>query len=698
MVMRNDKREHMARTVLTVFVVWTLLFSGIVGFGASFMAVAGEEPIEPMAGYDCPAGNHNWTGDHYFDGDLNLAANCILTVRDGGITIFSDDDWRYSVNINAQAELRLVNSYLTAGINQIKPYLILPVTVAGTLYGENAMLQFPGFINVTGTIELWDSDVTAITDFQGVLSNPDEFNDAPVLTFFGGEGQFYRTSIDTLYTSTRPGGRNDPATGFMYDFNVTGNSRVWFVDTYLGIDYDLSPLSHNQLWVRDTSLVFAYNLTIETSLGANRIGAIRTSTSGVAHILRWANVLCVDNEGVPIEGVTLDPVLVTTSSRPNFPDSLGQTPHAYILNYLGETALTWLVTGPNGKSLIPLPSEFIDDTVVQTTPNAEYYGPYEVTGTYNALTSSHTFSFDPYPAMDDIDGTVDVTLVFDTLLPKPDLIGIDIRWTPANPVEGDKINFSADIQNIGPTGANFVYVCFYVDGQPLNNTPTRIDFINGPNGIETTPKVPPDLEVFWPDATGGNHTVLVVADCLGGVSEADENNNGYTETLYVVPLIPDYEIQSGYIGFPPTAYIGNPVQINITIWNIGKDLAPENTVRIYIGDPSLGGAVQIGEVPISNISVNSTTQAFFIYTFNEAKDYKICAWVDADVVYPGLGNVFEESELNNMACRILTVALAPNLAVTTNDIGVGDPCTRMGQTVTPQAVVRNIGYVRRLLR
>lgn len=675
----------MARTVLTVFVVWTLLFSGIVGFGASFMAVAGEDPIEPAAGFDCtPPGTYIWSGDVILDGDLNLQAGCILIVQDGGITIFSDNLNKRSLNIAAGATLRLENSYLTAGINQIGPYLVLPVTVDGTLYGENALLQFPGFINVTGTIELWDSEVTAITDFQGVVPDTEPFDDAPVFTFSGGEGRFYRTRIDTLYTS--PLGRNDPNTGFMYDFNVTGNSRVWFVDSYLGIDYDSSTTTHNQLWVRDTSLVFAYNLTIETSMVSNRIGAVRTS-GGVAHILRWANVLCVDNDGVPIEGVTLNPVLETTGLRPDFPDSVSQNPHAYILTYLGESVGTWLVTGPNGKALIPLPSEFIDDTIFQTTPNSEYHGPYEVTGTYNLLTSNHTFSFDPYPAMDPADGTVDVTLVFDTFLPKPDLIVTDVRWFPADPDEHDYITFEADIQNDGLTGANDVQVCFYIDGQPLNNTPTLIDFVAGGGDIETTPIVPPDLEVFWENVVGGNHTVLVVADCTGDISESVETNNTYTETIYVIPLIPDYEIQSGYIGFPATAYIGNPVQINITVANEGKDVAPPNTVRIYIGDPSLGGAVQIGEVPISNISVNGTTQAFFQYTFNEAKVYKICAWVDADDI------VFEESETNNMACNVLTVRLAPNLAVTTNDIGVGDPCTRMGQTVTPQAVVRNNGYV-----
>jgi subtilase family serine protease/ribosomal protein L40E len=682
MVMRNDEDGRMARTILAVFVVWTLLLSGVIGLGASWVAVAGEEPIEANDDWNCNSA-FTVTGDIELDGNLNLLAGCVLTVQDGGITFAIDNQKRHSLNINVGATLNLIDSYITVETNQIQPYLILPVTVAGTFYGENAVLQFPGFINVTGTMELWDSDVTAMTDFGGYVSNIEPYDDAPVFTFAGNSmGQFYRTSIEPYYTGTN---RNDPNTGWMYDFNVTGNSRVWFVDSYLDVDFVNDVNVHNVLMVRDTSQVYAYNLSMDTSISGNRVGAVQTSGTGVLHIMRWANVLCVDNDGVPIEGVTLVPLRVQTGTRPNFPDSGTQNPHNYILSYLGETAGTWLTTGPNGKSLVPLVSEFIDDTVVQTTPNSEFYGAYEITGTYLTLTDVKTFSFNPYPAMDPADGTAKITLVFDTYVAKPDLIVTDIRWTPANPVEGDNVTFEADVQNQGATGANDVYVCFYVDGQPLNNTPTLISFVG--SGATVTTPVAPDPPVYWAHATGDNHTVLVLADCLGGVSEEDESNNGLTRTLYVVPLLPDYEIIPGYISFPPNSYIGNPVMINITVGNPGSDLAPENTVRIYLGDPTLGAVPQIGEIAITSINASSTTQSSFEYTFHDPGDYKICAWVDSTNL------IREESETNNMACNILRVDLAPNLKVTSNDIGVGDPCTRMGQTVTPQAIVRNVGYV-----
>lgn len=685
MVMPNDENGRMARTILAVFVVWTLLLSGVMGLGASLVAVAGEEPIEPTADWDC---NSVFTvsGDIKLDGSLNANAGCVLTVQDGGISFVQDDSHRHSLNIGLGATLNLINSYITVETNQIEPYLILPVTVTGTLYGENAILQFPGFINVTGTIELWDSDVMALSSIPGWVTGADRFNDGPVFRFAGGEGQFYRTVIDDYFTSGSFG-RTDPTLGYMYDFNVTGNSRVWLVDTYLDIDYNTGNSAHNVLSVGDNAAVYAYNMTIDTSdTSPTRRGAVQTTGTGVAHILRWANVLCEDYSGVPIQGATLTPTFTQTGAAPLFPDSGVATPHNYILTYIGETAGTWLTTGANGKSLLPLPSEHIDDTVDQTTPNSEFYGAYDIDGLYQTVPSSTTFSFNPYPAMDPADGTMPVTLVFMLNISKPDLIVTDIRWNPGAPVEGDNVSFEADIENLGINPANDIYVCFYVDGQPLNNTPTYIvDIIGG--GTQTTPIVPPDLPVFWNPAVGGNHSVRVLADCFGSVSESDEGNNDRAETIYVVPLLPDYNVTSGSIGFPVNNYIGNPVRIDISVLNSGNAAAPPNTVKVYIGDPTIGGAQEIGEAPVGGIPIGQTNLTYMEYTFNEAKDYKVCIWVDRNDI------VYEASETNNMACNILRVDLAPNLKVTTNDIGVGNPCTRMGETVTPQATVRNVGYV-----
>ncbi len=689
MVMRKVNELRRARTVLSVFVVWTLVFSGTIGIGASLVALAADEPIEPV-GIDVVIDTDElWPGDNELDGNLTITASGNLTVRDGGITFAQDFNNRYHLTIEAGGSLNLLNAYITVEIDQIKPYWLFEMDVSGTLYGENALLQFPGHVNVTGTMILWDSDVTGLTGDIPWTLDDDRYNDAPVLHFDGATAHFYRTSIMPMFQYTGFG-RSHISLGYLYDFNVTGGSQVWIVDSYLDIDYSTGDNTHNELWARDSAKIYAYNMTIDTSApGPSRNAAIRTSplpSSANVTLYRWASVLCIDSSGVPMPGVTLTPNLLT--GAPSYPDSGGNNPPNNILNYIGENATSWKVTGPDGRALLPLPSEFINGNVDQTEPNSQFLGPYNITGQYGTNFSYATFSFNPYPAMDPEDGTYEVILQFTDKLPKPDLIVTDIQWIPDPATEPDTIYFTATIRNQGSGGANDVFVWFYVDGQQLNNTPTRIPFL-GSGSSDDTP-IPPD-EVKWINSTGGNHSIRVVVDQENKIAEdpvtGGEGNNDRIEPFHVIPLLPDYNITSGGITFPPGgAYIGSPVRIDITVSNSGNKLADPDTVIVYVGNPVLG---LIGEVGIGYINASGGTNTTFIeHVFDKAGIYKVCAWVDYD------NSVVEEEDFtNNVACNNLTVGHAPNLALTVNDIGIGDPCTRKNQAVRPQAIVRNQGYI-----
>ncbi len=692
--MRKANELRRARTVLSVFVVWTLVFSGTIGIGASLVALAADEPIQPTGNWVIST---NWT----VPGHLKLDGNLIiqgpfgnLTIQDGGITFLQDANNPWSITIGVGGSLNLINSYITVETNQLSPYYLLTVDVAGTLYGENAVLQFPGHINVTGSLILWDSDVTGLIDIPTASSSAEEdrYNDAPTFYFSDGEAHFYRTSIDPMFTQNTGFDRNNLTLGYIYDFNVAGTSRVWFVDSYLSIDYNAGTRNHNVLWARDSAQVYAYNLTIDTgTVGPGRVAAIQTdppASNSTVHLLRWADVLCVDSSGVPIQGVTLTPELVQDGAARNFPDSGGLNPPNHILNYLGKSAANWKTTGPDGKALLPLPSEHIDYNVNQTEPNSEFYGPYRITGdSPEGNQSVAVFSFNPYPAMDPEDGTHQVTLNFPDILPLPDLIVTDIQWTPDPSTEPATISFNATIENQGGGGANEIYVWFFVDGQQLNNTPTVIDFL-GAGQSNVTP-TPPD-EVKAINLTGGNHSIRVVVDFENRIVEDPETggdgNNDRIRQFYVIPLLPDYVLTSGGITFPPAVFIGNPVRIDIVVSNDGNKIAPPDSVRVYIGDPILG-QIGGGEAPLGYINVTSTNNTYVYHTFDKAQDYRVCAWVDYN------NDVVEKFDDNNQACANVTVGHAPNLAVTVNDIGIGDPCTRRNQAARPQATVRNLGYI-----
>ena len=688
--MRKAKDLRRARTILSVFLVWSLVFSGAIGFGGFLVALAADEPIEPTVDWTVRTAM-TMEDDNYLDGNLVIVGpQGNLTIRNGGLTLTPDYNNRHTITITNGGVLYLENAYLTVETDQIDPYYLLRIDVAGLLYGQNAVLQFPGHINVTvnGRIILWDSLVTGLSGDIPFTTADDRYNDAPVFYFNNAEGQFYRTRIDPLFAYTGFS-RLHPTLGYMYDFNVTGTTKIWFVDSFLDIDYDTGASTHNVLYVRDSAKVYAYNMTIDTSApGPTRFGATQTSpapsTANVT-LFRWADVLCVDSSGVPIQNIPLTPELFQTGGAPYYPDLPGATPPDIILQYIGKTSANWKITGADGKALLPLPSEFINYNVDQTEPNSDFLGAHKITGRFNATTtSSKTFSFNPYPAMDPVDGTHEVILVFPTVvLFRPDLRVSDIQWWPDPVTEPDTVYFSATIENFGQGGANDIYVWFYVDGQQLNNTPTYIGFIAA-SGFNVTPTAPE--EVKWVNSTGGTHSIRVVVDFLNTIKETDEGNNVRIEQFYVIPRLPDYNMTGG-ISFPPAVYIGSLTRIDITVANSGNKEAPSDTVRVYIGDPVLG-MIGGGEAFIGNITVGSTNTTFVEHTFDKAGEYRVCAWVDFN------DNVEEADDTtNNVDCTNVTVGYAPNLVITTNDIGVGDPCTRMGQQVRPQALVRNLGYV-----
>jgi subtilase family serine protease/ribosomal protein L40E len=678
MVMQSVKESRMAKSILSVFVVWSFVLPGILGIGMTLVGSAGDGPIDPSPNMTVTT-PLTWYGVARLDENLVITGAGDLTVENGGIIFVQDQSHPHSLTIQAGGRLSLINSFISVETNQLEPYLILPVSVAGTLYGEDAALEFPGFVNVTGggEIIMWDSLITGLDYVPPYVPGRLGLMYGPIMTITGtGDSQFYRSRIDSMFTTTA-WDRNNATLGYWFDFNIGGDARVWIVDTYIGVDYESDVNAHNVLWARDNSRVYAYNLTLDTShQGTGRQSAIRTSAPiAEVFLMRWARVLCVDNSSIPIENVPLTPVLITTSGPPSFPDTGNPTPHNYILNYVGRTDVTWKRTGPDGIAMLPLPTDEIDWMVDQTAPNSKYDGSYNVSGTYGGYTDSVDFSFPPYPAMDGPDGTYEVTLRFPVDLPKPDLVVTDIIWDPASPSEDDDITFTATVENQGGSAALDVWVRFYVDLQPLSNG-TNVGDI-----LVSGSKNPSDT---YENCTGGNHSVRVVADFVGMISESDETNNARTEPFTCIPKLPDYEILPGYITFPPASYIGNPVLITVSVTNFGNDTAEANTVAVYNGDPALGN--KIGDAPLGEIPPQSTNQTSIYHTFYEPGDYRICAVVDE------ANTVAEMSEDNNEACNILRVDLAPNLVVTSNDIGIGNPCTRAGEQATPQAKIRNLGY------
>jgi len=107
----------------------------------------------------------------------------------------------------------------------------------------------------------------------------------------------------------------------------------------------------------------------------------------------------------------------------------------------------------------------------------------------------------------------------------PDLIVEKITWTPEEPSESDKVTFTAVIKNQGGIKAGSFTIHFYIDESSIGHYEI--------NAIAVEAEVTKYLS--WV-AEAGSHTIKVIADSAGVITESDEDNNTREETISASPL------------------------------------------------------------------------------------------------------------------------------------------------------------------
>jgi hypothetical protein len=118
----------------------------------------------------------------------------------------------------------------------------------------------------------------------------------------------------------------------------------------------------------------------------------------------------------------------------------------------------------------------------------------------------------------------------------PDLVVTDISWTPANPVAGNQVTFSATIKNQGKksTPIGVVHgVAFFVDGNFVSWSDTSSESLAPGASRTVTSNGGPGGTPVWM-ATAGTHTVEAHVDDINRIpGEEDESNNKLQETFTV---------------------------------------------------------------------------------------------------------------------------------------------------------------------
>lgn len=249
--------------------------------------------------------------------------------------------------------------------------------------------------------------------------------------------------------------------------------------------------------------------------------------------------------------------------------------------------------------------------------------------------------------------------------PQPDLMALDLTWSPAEPLAGDAVTFTARVQNGGNASAGASHVGFRLDGDAALGDIEVPALAPGENATITSEG--------W-IAVEGNHTIRATADVLEAVEEGDEGNNAREEAFDVAAREPDLVVVE-LAPSPPDPEIGNEVTFQARVRNNGTGDAGRFAVSFRVGNESLGRAT------IHRLAAGEEASVTSEVWIAEAGRHLAAALADAD------HDVVEANEANNerqlsFRVRGFDVELAPNFQ---------EAHTLPGQSVRYHVQVSNVG-------
>ncbi|TET89927.1 MAG: hypothetical protein E3J35_08430 [Methanomassiliicoccales archaeon] len=203
---------------------------------------------------------------------------------------------------------------------------------------------------------------------------------------------------------------------------------------------------------------------------------------------------------------------------------------------------------------------------------SNYLGPDDFHGPGQNIPGSDGIGDVPYPIYNT---TYDYYPLVNFTPPLPDIAVYDDEtvFDPPGPVEeGESVEISAVVHNIGLTDAINVFVRFF-DGDPMSGVQIDGDQLIGSLPMKSIEWV----KVTWTAQGIGQHDVCVVADPDDITRELNEDNNQACASIEVVPAGPP---------LPPTdldAHLSGSGFENVTIvWNLSADdSAGKNSVVGY---------------------------------------------------------------------------------------------------------------------
>ncbi len=252
---------------------------------------------------------------------------------------------------------------------------------------------------------------------------------------------------------------------------------------------------------------------------------------------------------------------------------------------------------------------------------------------------------------------------------EPDLTleSSEIIFSNNYPSEGENIDITATIRNIGDIEVHDIRVDFY-DGDPSNG-----GYLIGTQLIDYLPY---DCEicvsVTWV-AEPGTHNIYVVIDPLNSISELDETNNIAYNTISISP---DLSVSPTDITFSNNnPLVGEQITIYATIHNQGGTSAENILVHFYCNE------IQIGSQTISLLDANDYATVSIDWTATTLYN-------NITVIIDPSNKIAEWNEENNIAYTMISIL--PDLQAT--QISLSDRDLMPGESVTITAEIQNIGH------
>lgn len=267
----------------------------------------------------------------------------------------------------------------------------------------------------------------------------------------------------------------------------------------------------------------------------------------------------------------------------------------------------------------------------------------------------------------------------------PDLIVTDITSSPAAPLTGNATVFSAVVKNQG-TGATpagtILGVSFFIDGTQVSWSDTTTSSLAAGASVTLTANSGPSGTASW-TATTGNHTVKAYVDDVNRITETDENNNQYSESLSVTTSpMPDMVV-TGLTITPASPTAGDTLSFSAVVKNQGNAAGAPGVLAIGVD----GTTVYTSANNTASLTVGATTTVTGTFTVQTAGSHTITAAVDA------AGTTAESDETNNTYSTTLTVNPKAGIDFVITQVNYTPSYVTAGNAVTFNAVVKNQGTI-----